>query len=61
MTKIPKYTGISLFFAIFVKVSKDFVDQNVENVQQRMKLLSNGVDRGDKCSFERKIGTIASK
>ena len=54
MTKVPKFTDFSRFYATFVKVSRDFVGQNIENVQQRMNSLSNRVVRGVKRSFVRK-------
>ena len=55
MTKIPKLTEFSQFKAIFVKFARDFLDQNVESIQQRMNTLSSRKARGDKCSFERKL------
>ena len=49
------YSGkfFSRFYATFVEFSKFFMDQNVENAQQRMKSLSNTVFWGVKCSFVR--------
>ena len=43
MTKTPKPTIFSRFYATFVEFSKFFMNQNVENAQQRMKSLSNTV------------------
>ena len=49
MAKIQKHLFLSnLLF------SKDFMDENVENVQQRMNSLSNRVVRGDKSIFVKK-------
>ena len=54
LTKVPKFINISRFYITLVNFSKDFVDQNVENFQQRMYLLSNRVVRVVNCCFVRK-------
>ena len=39
--------------------AKDFMNQNVENVQQMLNLLSNRVGQGDKCSVrDKKTATM---
>ena len=59
--KDTKCTNFSRFCATFVKFSKDFMNQNVENVQQRMNSLSSRVARGDKCSYVEQAGNGPSR
>ena len=39
--KFPTFYGLSRFNATFVNFPKNFMDQNVENVQEQMNSLSN--------------------
>ena len=54
MTKIANFTKFSRFYATFVNFSRDFMDQTVENIQQRINSFPSTVVHGDKCSFVRK-------
>ena len=47
MTKLQNL----LVFHVFVKISRDLMDQNVENIPQGKISLSITVVRADKCSF----------
>ena len=47
LTKFPKFTDFSRFYATFVKFSRDFMDKNVEENL----LSSSRVVRGAKCQF----------
>ena len=33
MTKIPKFTDFSRFYASFVTIAKDFMDENIETLK----------------------------
>ena len=48
-------------FETLVKISGDFVDQNVENVQQQLNALFKMVVRGDKVRFLFKNATMSPK
>ena len=60
MTKTSKCTDFSRFYATFVKCS-EFMNHNVENVEQRMNLFSIKNVLGDKCSFVKKLPEMTPK
>ena len=43
MKKNPKFSNFQSFYAIFVKISTDFVDWNFENAHQSKNLLYSSV------------------
>ena len=48
-------------FETLVKISGDFVDQNVENVRQQLNALFKMVVRGDKVRFLKKMPQCPQK
>ena len=61
MTKFPKCTKFLRFYATFVSLSGDFINHNVENVQQRINPLSKSGVWEDKCVFVRQNVTMTPK
>ena len=55
-TKIRKFSDFQRLYAIFVKFSLDFVDQNVENGQRGTNLLSSRIFRKENCYFQNEKG-----
>ena len=61
MTKNTKVSNFLSFYAIFVKLSSDFVVWNVEKSQQGRSLLSSSLFRTDKCGFLGKKSQIGNE